>query len=140
MSWAQEKTYEELIKHLKKLEVSLPEEVVKKDKPTVSFSEKDKIPRKDKTFNRKGKDEKARSSGQKSCELCKMMKGEDNPAWKTHNTKDCRSKQYYKKRMSDSGDRSSTYDNKSRSSDYKKSYAIKKSTIRKEVRKALKRR
>ena len=136
-----EKTYEELIEHLEKLEVSIPEEVVKKDKPTVSFSEKDKkIPRKDKTYNRKGKDENPRASGQKSCELCKMMKGEDNPAWKTHNTEDCRSKKFYKKRMSDSGDRSSTYDKKARSGDYKKSYAIKKSTIRKEVRKALKRR
>ena len=69
-----------------------------------------------------------------------MMKGEDNPAWKTHNTEDCRSKKFSKKMMSDSGDRSSSYNKKSGSSDYKKSYAIKKSTIRKEVRKVLKRR
>ena len=68
------------------------------------------------------------------------MKGEDHPAWKTHNTEDCRSKKCYKKRMSDSSDRSSSYDKKSRSSDYKKAYAIKKSTIRKEVKKALRRR
>ena len=69
-----------------------------------------------------------------------MTKGEDNPAWKTHNTKDRRSKQYYKKRMSDSADRPSTDYKKSNRGDYKKSYAIKKSTIRKEVKKALKRR
>ena len=121
-----EKTYEDLIEHLKKLEVSIPEEVVKKDKPKVSFSEKDiKIPRKDKTHNWKGKDENFRASGQKSCELYKTMKGKDNPAWKTHNTEDSRSKKFYKKRMSDSDDRSSTYNKKSKSSDYKESYAIK---------------
>ena len=51
------KTYEELIEYLEKLEVSIPEEVVKRDKPKVSFSEKDtKIPRKDKTHDRKGRD------------------------------------------------------------------------------------
>ena len=89
----------------------IPEEVVKRDKPKVSFSEKDtKIPRKDNTHNRKGKNEKFRASGQKSCELCKMMKGENNPAWKTHNTEDCRLKKFYKKSMSDSGDRSLSYD------------------------------
>ena len=32
-----EKTYEELIEHLEKLEVSIPEEVGKKDKPKVVF-------------------------------------------------------------------------------------------------------
>ena len=121
-----EKTYKEIIEHLEKLEVSIPEEVIKKDKSKVSFSDKDtKIPRKDKTHDRKGREEKVRASGQKSCELCKMIKGENNPAWKTHNTEDCMSKKFYKKRMSDSGDRSSSYDKKSRSSDYKKSYALK---------------
>ena len=36
---------------------------------------------------------------QKSYELCKIIKGVDNPAWKNHNTKDYRSKTYYKKRV-----------------------------------------
>ena len=27
------------------------------------------------------------------------MKGADNPTWKTHNTLECRFKEYYKKRM-----------------------------------------
>ena len=31
--------------------------------------------------------------------MCKVMKGVDNPAWKTHNTSECRSKEYYKKRI-----------------------------------------
>ena len=36
---------------------------------------------------------------QKFCELRKVMKGMDNPVWKTHNTSECRSKAYYKKRI-----------------------------------------
>ena len=68
------------------------------------------------------------------------MKGEDHLAWKTHNTEDWRSKKYYKKSMSDSSDRPSTDYKKSEKGDDKKSYAIKKSSIRKEVKRALKRR
>ena len=92
-----QKTCEELVEYLDKLELPIPEEVVKKDKPRVTFSEKDtKIPRKEKANDKKGKDDKARSSRQKFCEMCKMMKGEDNPAWKTRNTEYCRSKKFYK--------------------------------------------
>ena len=36
---------------------------------------------------------------QKFCELYKVSKGVENPAWKNHNTKGYRSKVYYKKRM-----------------------------------------
>ena len=36
---------------------------------------------------------------QKACELCKVIKGTDNTAWKTHNTSECRSKVYDTKRM-----------------------------------------
>ena len=39
---------------------------------------------------------------QNSCEICKVMKESDNPVWKTHNTSECCSKEYYKKRMAGS--------------------------------------
>ena len=111
-----EKTHEELIEHPEKLELFILEEAVKKDKPRVVFSEKDtKISRKERAHDRKGEqDQKARSSGQNSCEPCKMMKCEDNSTWKTHNTRDYRSKKYYKKRISDSSDRSESDYEKSR--------------------------
>ena len=84
---------------MKKLEVSIPEDVVNRGKPRITFSEKDtKISRKEKTHDKKGRDDRSRDSGQKSCELCKMMKGEDNPAWKARNTEYCRSTKFYKKR------------------------------------------
>ena len=42
----------------------IPEEVVKKDKPRVTFSEKDtKIPKKEKTHDKKGRDDRSRASG-----------------------------------------------------------------------------
>ena len=60
-----EKTYEELIEHLEKLELSIPEDAVKKDKPRVTFSEKDiKIPQQEKTHDKKG--QHRRSEGQVS--------------------------------------------------------------------------
>ena len=43
--------------------------------------------------------QEARGQPQKSCELCKVMKGVDNPAWNMHDTSVYRSKAYYKKRM-----------------------------------------
>ena len=105
-------TYEELIEHLEKLEVSIPGEVVEEDKPKVTFYEKDaRILRKERTHDKRARD-KSRSSGPKSCGICRMMKGEDHLAWKTYNTEDCRSKKYYTEIMSDSSDMPS--------SDYKK--------------------
>ena len=53
------------------MELSIPEEVFKKDKTRVSFAEKDvKIPRKEKTHDKKCRnDQKTRSPVQKSYEL-----------------------------------------------------------------------
>ena len=101
-----EKSYEDLIEHLEKLESSLPDEPIPKklkskdahETTTTSILKKDKD-KKNKAHFAKG----ARGGQtQKSCALCKVMKGEDNPAWKTHNTNECRSKEYYKKRMASS--------------------------------------
>ena len=35
-----------------------------------------------------------------------MMNGEDNPAWKIHNTKNCRPKRFDKNKMADSSKKS----------------------------------
>ena len=49
------KTHEEIIEHLEKWEFSILEEAVTKDKPRVAFAEKEiKIPRKEKTQDKKG--------------------------------------------------------------------------------------
>ena len=53
------------------------------------------------------------------------MKGEVHPAWKIHNSEDCESKKYYKKRMYDSSDSPSTDYKRSKKGDYKKAYAFK---------------
>ena len=66
-----------------------------KSSSTTSIPKKDKADTNPRVAFGKG----ARNKSQKSCELCKVMKGVDNPAWKTHITKDCRSKDYHKKRM-----------------------------------------
>ena len=68
------------------------------------------------------------------CELCKMMKGEDNPAWKTHNTEDCRSKIFYKKRMTGFGEKSEPDYKRYKRGDYEQSCAIKMSTLRNAVK------
>ena len=62
-----------------------------------------RIPKKDrpdkKTRVQFGKGSAKSEPQQKSCELCKVMKGVENPAWKTHKTKDCLSKKVNKKRI-----------------------------------------
>ena len=63
-----------------------------------------------------------------------MMKGENNSVWKNHNTEDYKSKRYYKKKMAGSSGNSDPYNKRSRKGDYKKAYAIKRSTIGKEVK------
>lgn len=97
-----EKSYEDLIEHLEKLESSLPDEPIpkkekSKDVPTetTSIFKKEKTDKKPRVAFGKG----ARGQTQKACELCKVMKGADNSAWKTHNTSECCSKEYYKKRI-----------------------------------------
>ena len=87
------KFYEDLIGHLEKLEVSLPdEEIPKKHKrkdasPDTSFFKKDKKDSKKINFGKEAKDHH-----QKSCEICKTLKGSDNPTWNTHTTSEYRSK------------------------------------------------
>ena len=65
---------------------------------TTSIPKKDKADKNPRVAFGKG----ARDKTQKACNLCKVMKGVGNPDWKTYNTKDCRSKEYYKKRMTSS--------------------------------------
>ena len=101
-----EKSYEELVEHLDKLEVSLPEETItRKDKSNdaspkkISFK-RDKKDKKDKRNIKVGKI--AKGHHQKSCEIWKALKGSDNLTWKTHNTNACRSKYFYKGRVTSS--------------------------------------
>ena len=136
-----EKSYEDLIEHLEKLESSLPEESIprkdkKKDTPaeTTSILKKAKVDKSTKVAFGKG----AREKSQKACELCKVMKGVDNPAWKTHNTSECRSKEYYKKRMA-STSRDEPDPKKKKYKGAMSNYAIKKG-IKKEIKKTLARR
>ena len=93
------KTCKELIEHLEKLERSLIDEPIPKKQDskdatesssTTSILKKDKIDKNPRVAFGKG----ARDKTQKACELCKVMKGAGNPAWKTHNNKDCRLKEY----------------------------------------------
>ena len=65
--------------------------------------------------------------------MCKIVKGEDNPEWKKNDTEDCRSNSYYSKGMAGSSEKSELDYKRSRKGKYNKSYAIKRSTIRKEV-------
>ena len=137
-----EKTYEELIEHLEKLECSLPDEPIPKkmdskdatkSSSTTSILKKDKVDKSPKVAFSQG----GREKPQKSCELCKVMKGVDNPAWKTRNTKDCRSKEYYKKRMASSHKDEPPY--KKGKTYSRTSLAIKRG-IKKEIKKCLARR
>ena len=36
---------------------------------------------------------------EKGCDLCKLFKGADSPAWKTHTTAQCRSRRYYGEKL-----------------------------------------
>ena len=94
-----EKLYEDLVEHLEKLEVSPHEEQIPKRDKNKDASVTTSILKKDvKDTKPKFKFvEEARRQPQESCELCKVMKGADNPAWKTYNTSECCSKEYYKK-------------------------------------------
>ena len=90
-----EKSYEDLIDRLDKLESSLPDgPIPKKEKnkeitPEItSILKKEKADKKPRVYFAKG----ARDKNQKACELYKVMKGAENPAWKTQNTSECRSK------------------------------------------------
>ena len=66
---------------------------------------------------------KSTTSRSKSCDLCKIFKGEDNSAWKTYNIEECHSKHYHKERMSRSN--YDELDKKKLRKDYKRTYAIK---------------
>ena len=89
--------YKELIDHLVNLESTI----------TTTYSEEHSSSKKDKdtkkgTFSKKGKEKdtkKGTCSESKWCILCKAIKGESNPAWKTHNTNECKSKDYYAKKV-----------------------------------------
>ena len=78
-----EKSYEDLIEHLEKLESSLPDEPIpRKDKKKDATSDTTSILKKakvDKT-TRVAFDKGARGQHKKACELCKVTKGVDNPA------------------------------------------------------------
>ena len=68
------------------------------------------------------------------------MKGADNPAWKTHNTSECRSKEYYKKRMTSTNTDESLHKKHKKTDKWVISnYAVKKQ-VKKEMKKCLARR
>ena len=70
------------------MEVSISQEHVKEELAKVTFSENDtKIPRKEKLHQNKVKFYKKEGfSRSKSRNLCRILKGGDNPTWEIHNT------------------------------------------------------
>jgi hypothetical protein len=60
------------------------------------------IPKKKKDFKssvRKSSYGSNRTTEQKGCDLCKLFKGADSQAWKTHTTAQCRSSRYYGEKL-----------------------------------------
>ena len=128
--------YNELIDHLVNLESTI----------TTTYSEEHSSTKKDKdakkgTFPKKGKDKDKGRTGSESkcCILCKAIKGESNPAWKTHNTNECKSKDYYAKKVNSKGSGNNNYDKDKKKNAYKRNKSYKQS-MRREIKRALKRR
>ena len=71
------------------------------------------------------------------CDLGKLFNGEDSSAWKTHNMKDCKSKDYFKGKVAGNNKLQPNNHTKDKGN-YTKSYALKKQA-RKEVKRAMKR-
>jgi hypothetical protein len=72
--------------------------------------------------------------------LCKALKGENSTAWKTHNTDECKSKDYYAKKISGN---TSNYKGKNDGKSYsrnKEKAKTQKQSMRREIKRALKRR
>ena len=81
-------TVKELVDHLENLELQ-------DEAGTAS------IPKKKKEFKSSARKSSygRNSTTEKGCDLCKLFKGVDSPAWKTHTTEQCRSARYYGEKL-----------------------------------------
>ena len=96
-------------------------------------------PGKGRKFQEKNYDGSPKIKGKKHCDMCKLFKP-NSGAYKTHNTTECKSQAYYKKKYGFGQDQTTrNYDNEQKK---KQSYARKaqKEAIAKAVKKALKKR
>jgi hypothetical protein len=142
-----EMTFSGLIDHLVNLESTVSaaqteERPAKKQKSNENHHKSDK--------NKKSRGEERKSStpkGNKCCVLCKALKGENSTAWKTHNTDECKSKDYYAKKISGNmSNYTSNYTSNYKGKNDGKSYSrnkeqakTQKQSMRREIKRALKR-
>ena len=133
--------YNELIDHLVNLEstvsASSPEDTNHNSKKKRS-EKSSKSGENSKSQNKEHESSSSRNKKNKSCLLCKVLKGESSSAWKTHNTEDCKSKEYYAKKIN-----STSTSNYKAKSDSNKNYSRskeRKQSMRREIKRALKRR
>ena len=88
-------TVKELVDHLENLEMQ-------DDAGTIP------IPKKKREFKssaRKPSNGSNSTNEEKGCDLCKLFKGANSPAWKTHPTAQCKSKGYYERLLQKEGDK-----------------------------------
>ena len=128
---SREMEFDKFITHLEILEETAPEhkdsEGNQDGKRSQSQNDKGRVNKRFKngsTSNIKARNNSSHNG--KSCDRCKLFKGEYSPAWRTHNTKDYKSKNYFKGKVA--------RDNKSKANNYNKdkgnynnNYALKKS-------------
>jgi hypothetical protein len=81
-------TIKELVDHLENLELQ--------DEAGTAA-----IPKKKKDFKSSARktNHGSNSTNEKGCALCKLFKGANSPAWKTHTTEQCKSKGYYSNKL-----------------------------------------
>jgi hypothetical protein len=129
-------TLKELVDHLENLELqgidSEPEEIPKKKKREfkggANGSKRDR-----------NKDTK---QAEKTCDLCRLFKGENSPAWKSHSTAQCKSKWKYENQLKTGNKRANkgSYSKERSNKRRKNMRASLKAEVKKSVKAAIKKR
>ena len=128
-------TIKELVDHLENLELqdeSEPEEIPKKKKREFKSG-----------GNGSQRDRKKHpNQANQTCDLCKLFKGENSPAWKTHSTAQCKSKKYYENQLKPGNKRANkgSYSKERSNKRRKNMRASLKAEVKKSVKAAIKKR